>query len=260
MILNNLINHLKIWCINRADAYYKTYGQYGGVTYVGYLTANELEFKLSTLMDRSFGSAEELKNTIFDLLDVHYEPAVLKPQNNLAKHIIEKINREFLEKVDEIVSNPSNLPLADVPYKRIMVGREADELMERFASVWGYVNTSVWFPLLGEEPKEVAEKFFVMFDYFEPYIKQFEQIIGLPQKHIYSYGENFGRPEHCIETVELIEYGGHEMIYADKYFSWAVYFSHENTVSFAGSIVPMVKELLSNEKEHWNKFEWTLEE
>ena len=95
-----------------------------------------------------------------------------------------------------------------------------------------------------------------MFNYFEPYMKQFEQIIGLPETHLYSYGEDNSRPQNCLETVELIEYGGLEMIYTDKDFSWAIYFSHENTVAFAGSIVPTVKELLANEKEHWDKFEW----
>ena len=53
----------------------------------------------------------------------------------------------------------------------------------------------------------------------------------------------------------FVEHGGHETIYTDKFFSWAIYFSHENTVSFAGSIVPMAKILLSNEISHWDKFE-----
>ena len=97
-----------------------------------------------------------------------------------------------------------------------------------------------------------------MYDYFEPYMKQLEQIIGLPQTHIYSYGEDVSRPVNCLETVEIIEYGGCETIYTDKDFTWAIYFSHENTVAFAGSIVPKIKELLSNESEHWNKFEWDL--
>ena len=35
-----------------------------------------------------------------------------------------------------------------------------------------------------------------------------------------------------------------------------VYFSHEETVSFAGAIVPKIKEVLKAEKEHWNRFEW----
>jgi hypothetical protein len=255
---NNAINHLKLWCINKAAVYQKTYGQYGGVTYVGYQTAYELEFKLSTLIDKSFESAEELKQTISDFIDVHYEPSVLNPKNNLAKHIVEKINHEFLKAVEEIVSNNSTMSFADVPYKRVIVGEEAAELRNKFRLVWGYVNTSLWFPLIGDEPKEVTEKFFIMFDYFEPYMKQLEQIIGLPQAHIYSYGENFCRPENCMETVEMIEYGGHETIYTDMNFSWAIYFSHEDTVSFAGSIVPQVKELLSNEKEHWDKFEWDM--
>lgn len=53
-----------------------------------------------------------------------------------------------------------------------------------------------------------------------------------------------------------MEYGGCETIYTDKDFSWAIYFSHEDTVAFAGSIVPKAKELLSTKKEYWNKFEW----
>ena len=83
------------------------------------------------------------------------------------------------------------------------------------------------------------------------------QLIGLPQTHMYSNGEsNYRYPDYCLETVELTEYGGLESIYTDKDFSWAIYFSHENTVTFAGSIVPKVKELLEKEKEHWDKFEW----
>ncbi len=112
---------------------------------------------------------------------------------------------------------------------------------------------------MGDELKEISDKFFVMFDYAEPYMEQIKQIIGLPQTHIYSYGEDAFRPENCIETVELIEYGGCESIYTDKGFSWAIYFSHENTVAFAGSIVSAVKELLSKEKEHWDKFELNFE-
>ena len=109
---------------------------------------------------------------------------------------------------------------------------------------------------MGDKPKEVSEKIFIMFDYFEPYMKQLEEIIGLPQTHLYSYGESLQMSLNCFETVELIEYNGLETMYTDKDFSWAIYFSHENTVSFAGSIVDKVKELLSNEIEHWNKFEW----
>ena len=258
MIFNNIINHLKLWCRNKAESYHKAYGQHGGVTYVGYQVAYELEFKLSTLIDKSFESIEDLKEAVLNFIDVHYEPSVLKPQNSLAKHIIEKTNREFCEFFEDLFSKSETLTLADIPYTRAIVGAEATALQDKFRCVWGYVNTSYWFPLMGDEPKEVSEKFFIMFDYIEPYMKQLEQIIGLPQTHLYSYGESCFRPQNCIETVELIEYGGCETIYTDKDFSWAIYFSHENTVAFAGTIVPQIKEMLSNETEHWNKFELDL--
>ena len=258
MTFNNIINHLKLWCINKAKFYEKVYGNQGGITYVGYQVAYELEFKLSTLIDKSFDCIEDLKREIINLIDVHYEPSVLKPQNKLAKHIINEINQEFCELFEDLFSKNEALTLADIPYTRAIVGAEATSLQDKFRSVWRYVNTSYWFPLKGDEPKEISEKFFIMFDHIEPYISQLKQIIGLPQTHLYCYGESCFRPQNCIETVELIECGGCETIYTDKDFSWAIYFSHENTVAFAGSIVPKIKELLIGEKEHWDKFEWDL--
>ena len=258
MTFNNILNHLKSWCENKAEVYQKVYGAHGGITYVGYLIAYELEFKLSTLIDKSFEDIEDFKREVLILVDVHYEPSILKPQNSLVQHIIDKMNKEFCEFLEEVLSQQESLSLSDMPYMRVIIGSEANALQDKFRLVWGYVNTSYWFPLMGDEPKEISEKFFIMYDYFEPYMKQVEQIIGLPQTHIYSYGEAVSRPPNCLETVEIIEYGGCETIYTDKDFTWVIYFSHENTVAFAGSIVPKIKELLSNESEHWNEFEWDL--
>lgn len=254
MTFNNIINHLKLWCLNRAEIYQKKSQEQGGMAYVGCQIAYEMEFKLSTLIDRSFNSLEDLRKEILDLINVHYYLSVLKPQNKIEQHIIDKINQEFCNILEDILLANESLELAKIPYKRVIVGSEATALQEKFSSVWGYENTSYWFPLMGEEPQEISEKLFVMFNYFEPYMKQFEEIVALPQEHLYAYGENVFMPPNCIETVELVEYGGNEMIYTDKNFSWVVYFSHENTVAFAGAIVPKVKELLVNEKDYWNKF------
>ncbi len=256
---NNIINHLKQWCKDKAKAYQKVYGNYGGITYVGYLMAYELEFKLSTLIDKPFESVEELKSDVLNLVDIHYEPSLKEPQDSLAQYIIDKINREFREFLEDLFSRNESLVFTEIPYMRVIVGPEAAALQEKFRSVWDYVNTSCWFPLMGDEPQKIADKFFVMLDHVEPYLKQIEQIIGLPQTHIYEYGEYDFRPPYCIETDALREYGGCEMIYTDKDFSWAIYFSHENTVAFAGSIVTAVKELLSKKKEFWDKFQWGFE-
>lgn len=256
MIYNNIINHLKLWCENKAKAYETVSENHHGPAFVGALLAYELEFKLAAFMDKSFETMDDLAKEIRCCIDVHYEPSIKKPSNHVTEHIIGKMNREFCEYMEELLLKGDVLEPADIPYERIIVGDEAEELKNRFRSVWGYVNTSYWFPLTGDEPKEISDKFYIMLNYLEPYMKQLEELIGLPKTHMVSYGETDFRPEHCIETVEFTEYGGCEIIYSDKDFSWAIYFSHENTVAFAGAIVPKVKILLEKEKEHWDKFEW----
>ena len=118
MTFNNILNHLKLWCENKAEAYQKAYGAHGGITYVGYLIAYELEFKLSTLIDKSFEDIEDFKREVLFLVDVHYEPSILKPQNSLVQHIIDKMNKEFCEFLEEVLSQQESLSLSDMPYMR----------------------------------------------------------------------------------------------------------------------------------------------
>ena len=257
MRYNEIINHLKLWCRNTAEIYEKVYQKHGDVTYIGYILATEWIFKLSTLMDKDFESIDELQNAILNLQTIHYEQPVRNPKNETSNYIIEKINAEFFEYLEEISSQKENLSLVEIPYNRVILGEEAEGLLEKFRKIWGYDGTDYWFPLINKKSSKIADKFFIGFDYVEPYIKQIEKIIGLPQEHIYCCDEEeFSYPKYCTETAEMIEYSGVECFYTDQDFSWAIYFSHEDTVSFAGSIVPKIKELLKDEEEHWNQFEW----
>ena len=90
-MFNNIINHLKLWCNDKANIYQRAYQENRGILYVGYQLAYELEFKLLTLIDKPFESKEDFKNEVLTLIDVHYEPSILNPQNNLVNYIVEKI-------------------------------------------------------------------------------------------------------------------------------------------------------------------------
>ena len=83
--MNNIINHLIIWCRSKADVYQRTYNTNGGGFGIGSTLAYELDFKLSTLIDKPFESADAFKNDVLDLMDVHYEPGILNPQNRTAQ-------------------------------------------------------------------------------------------------------------------------------------------------------------------------------
>ena len=167
MTFNNIINHLKLWCENKANAYQKVYEVHGGITYVGSLIAYELKYKLLTLIDKTFEDTEEFKSEVLALVDVHYEPSILNPQNSLVQHIIDKMNNEFGEFLEEVLSKQESLSLVDASYMRVIIDSEANALQDKYRLIWGYVNTSYWFPLMGDHPKEISEKFFIMYDYLE---------------------------------------------------------------------------------------------
>lgn len=256
MIFNNIVNYLKLWCAKKSESYRDKNNNYGGVSSVVSMLLWELEFKLSSLTDKEFDSIDDFKNEVLGLIDVHYDRSVIEPQNSIAERMIDKVNDEFRLCLSDVLFDVDSLPPIDLPYRRVILNDEAKILIDKFRTVWGYENTSYWFPLMGEEPKHVSDKFFVMFDYIEPHLEELCELIGLPDIHIYEYSEEDIWPDHIIETLEIADYGGHETIYTDKDFSWAIYYSHEDTIAFAGTIVPKVKELLRDEKEHWNKFEW----
>jgi hypothetical protein len=138
------------------------------------------------------------------------------------------------------------------PYIRNIIGAEADAMIAKFRAVWNYDPAQYWYPLVG---KADDSKLFILFDYVESYLDKISQLIGIPEKHIFEHGENWypGVPA-CAEVDEIISYGGCEVAYTDHDFTWVIYFSHEDTVTFAGSIVPQIKHILAAEKEHWNKW------
>ena len=256
MIFNKIIDHLRLWCVNKGNAYHYVYQKNRGITYVGYIFTDELEFKLMTFIDVDFQSLDELKCEIKNMLDIHYEPSILKPVNQLTIHIIDKTTAEFLRFADEIFDSYKDLSEADIPYKRAVIGKEADILINKFREIWGYVNTDYWYPLNGNFPEEITSKFYVMSEYAKPYLHVLELLLKMRDEHVYRYGENNFYPPHVLEVDGFSEFKGLEMIYTDKDFSWAIYFSHEDTVAFAGSIVDMVKNLLKDERENFNKFVW----
>ena len=258
MVFSHILTHLIHWCDEQFMTYAEKAGNGVGLYYVGYQYACELRFKLATLVDREFDSLDAFRKEVIALLDIHYERAILNPPNQTAVAMIRSLRERFLEYFNSMAAEQGAVPLSEHPYIRVIVGEEGQNLIQRFRDIWGYDAGSYWHPLLGPAPELTFEMLFLMASYIEPYMEQIRQWMGLPYAHIYEYGEWYhAYPPHCLETVELGDCSGCESIYTDKDFTWAVYFSHENTVTFAGAIVPFAKELLAKEREHWNRFEWS---
>ena len=136
-------------------------------------------------------------------------------------------------------------------YIRVILGEERERLEYAILEKWGYC-ADYWYPLKGSFDEN---KLFLSVDWFEPYWDRLCQILGLPESRVYEYGESYFDDGQLLEVDDITGYGGNECAYLPKDLSWIIYFSHEGTVTFAGTILPQVRELLASEREHWNKWE-----
>ncbi|MGM9597323.1 MAG: hypothetical protein ACI3XO_05870 [Eubacteriales bacterium] len=238
MNCNNIIGALRHWCYEKSNIYYSDYEKSKGITYIRNFAINELGFKLSMLVDRDFLSLTDFESTVMNLLDIHYDYTLKNPPNNVAEYMMKKISNEFCEYLHQIVTGNFSIPNDPSQYEKVIVGEEAEKIIKRIQEVWQY-NTDD----------------FIMFEYLEPYWNSIFDLIGLPHKHIYSYGTSVYDITFCIETARMQTERYCDRVYTDKNFTWFIFFCHEGTVHFSGSIVEDIKKILSEEKEHWNKYE-----
>jgi len=254
MVYNNVTNALRLWCDEKAAAYYEEYEQNRGIcgqspAAVCHQMTAEMSYKLGAVVDRDFLSFETYKKTVMELFHRRIDFVPNRELSKVEHHYIRKVEQAFHEYLDSL---SSDCPSPDGPYRRLIWGKEADEVAERFYETWEY-DTNYWFPLNGMSGED---KLFIAPQYLEPYWGEIQQAIGLPDQHIYEYGEEWYDCIHCVEVDAIEDYSGCEVAYCPKDFSWIIYFSHENTVAFGGTILSRIKEILHCEREHWNTIQY----
>lgn len=255
MKYNNVIDTLRCWCADMnkvySDQYHEERSNTGqSLRFFQYLVTDELQYKLGTLVDRDFSDFQELLTEIIRLMPVHLNTSLAKKLNHEEANLVRAVEDAFSEYLATVTPD---CPHPTFPYVRNIIGAEADTMIARFRSVWNYDPVKYWYPLDGTADDS---KLFILFDYVQPHLEEISQLIDIPKNHIFEYGENwYPSVPACAEVDEIIDYGGCEVAYTDQNFSWVIYFSHEDTVTFAGSIVPRIKEILALESVHWNSWE-----
>lgn len=253
MVYNNVTNTLRNWCNKMTQQYSAEYelerantGQ--SIRFLSYLVTAELSYKLGTLIDKDFSSYTAYRNAVLALLPQHVDYILKKELDRAETGYVRSAESAFCEYLDSISPDCAS-PI--MPYNRIIRGAEASAIAKQFNDKWGY-DTSYWYPL---NTMSGNDKLFISSERLEPYLTEICQLLGLPKEHIYEYGEAWYDCPHCAEIEALEDYAGCEKAYCPKDFSWIIYCSHENTITFAGTIVPKIKEILHAEQEHWNRFE-----
>lgn len=251
MRFDNINSLLRQWCRDKGRMYgqrfAETRSQFG---YLPIYAANELGFQLSALTGGDFPDFNAYKGEIYRLLRTHIDPSLHKLETKTQQYLVDQVKKEFLDYMETLSPQESG---CDMPYERVILGGEAEQLVNRFFRKWDYEKNQYWYPL---QDRGEGERLYLMDRYVETREGELLQLLGLPENRIYQYGESNYAVHHVLETDSLSFYGGTESVFTDKDFTWMIYCSHEQTVTFAGSIVGQVKDLFAPEKEHWNKFEW----
>lgn len=251
MKFNNVIDALRLICRELSARYAEEYEeQYRkSMCFFRYLVTDEIEAQLCTLMDGEFADFEDFKGLVRGILTDYVDPRLKNPAPEALEYIREA-ERAFLDSL-EAVKPDCKAP--EIPYFRYLSGEERNRVIAQFREKWNYVPHKYWYPMTGGEIRE--DRLFISADYVEDHWEQLEALLDLPENHIYSYGERNLPGLDCAEEAELVGYGGLETAYCDKDFSWIIYFCHENTVTFAGSVLPEIQRILGREKDHWNRWE-----
>lgn len=253
MKFNNVIDTLLLVCrelsLRYAEEYEKEYRK--SKCFYRYLVIDEIEAQLCTLVDTEFSDFSEFRWLVRGILSEYSTSSLKNPPPDAMEHI-RAAEQAFLERLEAV--KPDCEP-PEIPYFRYLTGEERTNVLNRFREKWDYVPHKYWYPLTGSEIPEGM--LFLMADYLEDYWPKIEKCLGLPEQHIYSCGESVYPGLDCAEEVELAGYGGLETACCPGDFSWIIYFSHEETVTFAGSILPEIRKILEPEREHWNRWEHT---
>ena len=208
----------------------------------------EMAYKLAALVDWDAPSFEAYRERVRALIPVRKAYVLRNERVPEALALIREAEeelRDFLVKLTEQnTAEPEH-------YIRVILGEERERLEYAILEKWGYC-ADYWYPLKGSFDES---KLFLSVDWFEPYWDRLCALVGLPEHRVYEYGESYFDDGQLLEVDDITGYGGNECAYLPKVLSWIIYFSHEGTVTFAGTILPAVRELLASEREHWNKWE-----
>lgn len=249
---NGLTEYLLQWCLEKRDEYFRRNLQERAETgrsllFVKQSFYDEMAYKLCSLVDMDMEDFGAYRNKVRALIPVRKAYVLRNERDSEALAMIreaEEESRAFLELVKESDT------MEPERYYRVILGEERERLEYAILEKWGYC-ADYWYPLKGGFDEG---KLFLNMEYLEPYWDRLCGLVGLPGQRVYAYGESFFDDGELAEADAIEGYGGNETAYLPRDLSWIIYFSHEDTVTFAGSILGAVKELLAAEREHWNKW------
>jgi len=181
--------------------------------------------------------------------------AVKEAQNIFTKSSIEATDQQTINEERELLikyivqlSESDLSKVRPLYYRYILSKSESDFVREKLKTIW---NVNGYFYPLENRIREDMEAF---------QDKYFEQEFGFErlqeifwQRGIYRIWEIREDREDYEMDLSIFEPFGSETFWCDTKFDWLIYCSHESSITFAGSILPEIKNHWAN----WQERIWT---
>jgi hypothetical protein len=169
-------------------------------------------------------------------------------KNEIAFVAINDERNKYINFINNISEEDLNdvLPL---PYNRKLTQKESKSVLEKLNEAWAF-DGGFWNPL---KEKCKLETIFLMENNFTEIDK--EKIIDyLKKKNKRFYTLDEDNNDYETEEIEIYRYG-YETVYTNKKFEWIIYFSHEGTITFGGTLlIDFIKNIFSERKEKINSW------
>ncbi len=141
--------------------------------------------------------------------------------------------------------------MEDLFYRYVLSEKETNSVWDKLGKNWKHIREGYWYPLTiwKEDGIEAFQD-----SYFEKefgYEKLRTILSELGVTRLWELRE--GNINYEIE-LSILEpyYSGEEGYWCDESFEWVIYASHESSITFAGSILPKIKDNWEN----WEKRIW----
>ena len=206
---------------------------------------------IETIIPADYTDFNALKKDIIQFGLENETAAISNPDNDIEAGAILEERKKFRAHVEAItekeVKNVEPLPL-----RRRLKIEEKQSVRHMLQNAWGY-DGDYWEPLLEKCQRETV---FILRKHITDddsvFIKQILAKKGI--SHLYEINETGDDYETDLEGFES-SYSNHEVIYVDETYKWAIYGSHEETITFGGDwLITCIKDRFKNRQNVLNSW------
>lgn len=203
------------------------------------------------IVPEEYKDFKTLKRDIIEAGLQNETPFTNNPDNEIEEKAIQDEKKKFKIYVEALketdVKNVEPLPL-----RRRLKSDEKLTVRQMLHEVWGY-DGDYWEPLGKKSPRETV---FLLSKYITDGDRSFirELLAKKGVKHLYEVNDTGDDYETDLESFNA-SYHDHEVMYFDETYKWAIYGSHEETITFGGEwLINSIKERFKDRLEVLNSW------